>query len=439
MENLTYSNYQQFKQVLDTVINRTVEDFVIIGYLLNQAATTDILLESGYSNVNEMAEKEYKLDASQTSRFIHIYREFGVAGMPKLQDKYKEHGVAKLGVMLTLPSFINEEISSNYSRNEINTIKREYEAEQQVSDIEVAIEHAEMKESVQYSLPQMLTKAVYQLIHDEPALYTRLYACIELEDVQEILAPMGENSYIVRIKGIGRLTIFLKNTGVALINLRDGSKEEYSWQQLYDVFKEYFAMGTDAKDSWSNVFQEPYPEEKKEEPVKAADKPVEKATKPDKNKVEKPKKESKVKVVEPRKETATNSSQLKQNAAVAEQLPGQDSILNHPEYLPEDMKEEMPEVLTGEVVDVENTANPHNDNVQQADEGIKVEYIAPVQNNDTANTIRGYKEGIRTALTIMEDKYKQEDWSSLYVKASDIAFRAKKIMELEGKNGKKSE
>ena len=102
-----------------------------------------------------------------------------------------------------------------------------------------------MKESVQYTLPQMLTKAVYQLIHDEPALYARLYDCIELDDVKEILAPMGENSYIVRIKGIGRLTIFLKNTEISLINLREGSREDYSWQQLYDAFKEYFA-----KESW---------------------------------------------------------------------------------------------------------------------------------------------------------------------------------------------
>ena len=65
---------------------------------------------------------------------------------------------------------------------------------------------------------------------------------------------------------------------------------------------------------------------------------------------------------------------------------------------------------------------------------MKVEYLAPVQNNDTANTIRGYKAGIRAALTIMEDKYEAGDWSAIYVKASDIAFRAKKIMELEGKN-----
>ena len=55
-----------------------------------------------------------------------------------------------------------------------------------------------------------------------------------------------------------------------------------------DVLKEYFAMGEDAKASWSNVFWEPYPEEEKKEepknPTNQHNNNVEKA---------KPKKESK--------------------------------------------------------------------------------------------------------------------------------------------------
>lgn len=429
MENLTFSNYQQFKQVFDTVINRTVEDFIIIGFLLNSAAEINIVKEGGYENVNEFAKAEYNIEATQVSRFVNIYKRFGVAGEPRLQDQYVNHGVAKLGIMLTLPDFLNEEITEGYSKSEINAIKHEYEAEQQVSDIEMAIEHAEMKESVQYTLPQMLTKAVYQLIHDEPVLYTRLYECIELEDMQEIMAPMGENSYIVRVKGIGRLTLFLKNTGVNLINLRDGGKEDYSWQQLFDAFKEYFAMGADAKDSWSNVFQEPYPEEQKAEPVKTPDKPVEKAAKPDKNNVAKPKKESKVKVVEPKPKK--EESELKTEKEPEEQLPGQDRILNHPELLPDDMQEK--EVLTGEVEDIEQLENTGEPNVQQDSGGMKVEHFAPVQ-QDTENTIRGLKSGIKAALHVAIDKCDKDDWSTVYAKATDIVWRAKKIMELEAKN-----
>ena len=425
----TYSNYQQFKQALDYEMQKTVEGFVKIGYLLSYASETNIVEQGGYANVNEFAKAEYNIDATQVSRFVNIYNRFGVPGEARLQDQYANHGVAKLGIMLTLPNAVNKEISENYSKSEITAIKREIEAEQKISDIEVEIERKEMEDSIQYSLPEGLKQAVYQLIHDEPKLYLRIFNCIELDDLKEILAPMGEASYIVRIKGVGRLSIFLKaESNIALINLRENTKVIYEWHQLFDVLKEYFAMGEDAKSSWSNVFWEPYPEEKHEEPKQKESK---NDTAPHKDNVEKPKpkKEMRVKVVEPKKEEKIPSQETEKE--VEEQLPGQKSIVDYPEYLPDSMKEDKPEVIKGEVVEVENS---DNDNVQQDSEGMKVEYIAPVQNNDKASTIRGYKAGIKAALAIAQDKCEQGDWSSVIAKATDIVWRAKKIQELEAKN-----
>lgn len=445
MENLSnhYVSYQEFKQVLDSEMTRVAAGFVRIGFLLNYAQETNIINEGGYENINDFAKAEYNIDTTQVSRFVNIYKRFGVPGEPRLQDQYINHGVAKLGIMLTLPNFLNQEITEGYSKSEINTLKHEYEAEQQVSDIEVTIEHSEMKDSIQYSLPQILSKAVYQLIHDEPLLYARIYECIEIDDVKKILAPMGENSYIVRIKGIGRLTIFLKNTEISIINLREGSKENYSWQQLFDAFKEHFARGWDAKDSWSNVFQEPWPEEKKEKTTKASDKSIEKAEKTDKNNVAKPKKASKVNVVAPKPKPAPKAEESAKEPE--EQLPGQDSIFNHPEYLPDDMDEK--EVLTGEVEDIQpegkievstltdsEVANPDNDNEQQASESMKVEYLAPVQDVGTEHAISGLKNTIKASLHAMHDLVEKDDWSMVISKATNIVHRAKKIQELEGKN-----
>lgn len=437
-----YPTYQEFKQVLDTEMQKTVEGFVKIGFLLNYAAESNILEASGYANVNDFAKSEYGIDATQVSRFVNIYKRFGVEGEPRLQDQYSNYGVAKLGIMLTLPDYINEEISENYSKSEITAIKREVEAEEKISDIEVEIEKAEMQESVQYSLPEGLKQAVYQLIHDYPKDYVRCYSCIELDDFKEVMAPLGENTYFVRIKGIGRLAVFVRaETNITITNLRKGTKESYDWQQLYSCFKEYFGTGTDAKDSWCNVFQEPWPLEEK--------KTVGNTEKPHKDKVQqaKPKRESKVKTPEPRNvikteetvskslENITESAEnvSKEAESVSEQLPGQDNIMNHPEYLSDDMKEDKQEVLTGEVEDIKEPANPDEDNVQQAHEGMKVEHFAPVQQND-AGTIRANKAIIRTELCIALDKCEKDDWTAVYVKATDIVMRARENMELEGKN-----
>ncbi len=426
MENLiTYTNYQQFKQELDTEMYKAAEGFVKIGYLLNLAATTDILKDSGYTNVNEFARAEYGIDNTQVSRFINIHKRFGVPGEARLKDQFSNHGVAKLGIMLTLPDHINEEISSGYSKSEINIIKKEIEDEQKISDIEVMCEE---KDTLQQLLPEGLKQAVYQLIHDEPKLYLSMYKAITLDDLKETLAPSGECSYIIRIKGVGRLVIFMKtNEDIVITNVRDGSKSSYEWMQMFSSLKEYFAMGDDAKTSWSNVFQEAYPEEKKEEPVKVSDKPTEKVVKADKNNVEKPKKETKVKVVEPKpkKEDKTVEETLKEPE---KQLPGQDSIFNHPEYLPEDMKEK--EVLTGEVEDIAPDELNKND-VQQSSEGMKIEHFAPVQNVGTEHSINGLKNVIKASLHVMHDLVEKGDWPMVISKATDIVHRARKIQELE--------
>lgn len=429
-----YVSYQEFKQAFDVEMTRMAVGFVRIGFLLKYGENTNIVAEGGYSSMEEFVKAEYEIDASQISRFGRIYERFGVPGEPRLQDQYMNHGVAKLGIMLTLPDFLNEEITEGYSKSEINTLKHEYEAEQKITDLEVMLEK---KDQVQQSLPDELQKEVYQLIHDYPSEYKYMYKSYDVDDLKEALTPNGECAYNIRIAGKGRLSIFMKPENIVVISLRTGEeREEYSWQQLFDAIQEHIAMGHSAKESWENCFNEEWPLEEK------------KPATPSKDNVQQskpaPRKESKVKVPVPKAKKEEPKPESAKEPE--EQLPGQDSILNHPEYLPDDIKEDKPEVLTGEVeeivpegkidgsvITVPELTNPDEDNVQQATEGMKVEHFAPVQNNDTANTIRGYKAGIRAALTIMEDKYEQGDWSSIYVKASDIAFRAKKIMELEGK------
>lgn len=434
METLTtYSNYRQFKQALDAEMTRTAEGFVRIGYMLEYAADTNIINEGGYDNVNDFAKAEYGIDATQVSRFVNIYRRFGVRGEPRLQERYVNHGVAKLGIMLTLPDAVNEEIPDTYSKSEITAIKREIEAEQKISDIEVAIEAKEMQDSIQYALPEGLKQAVYQLVHDEPQLYARTYSCIGLDDLKEVLAPAGENSFVVRVKGVGRLAFFLcASAHISVTNLRDGSKETHEWQQLFDALKEYFAMGEDAAESWSAVFMEPFPG--KEEPVKASEKPEEKAAKPDKHNVQqaKPKKESRVNVVVPKPK--------KEAPELVEEpeppLPGQMEITEFPEYLPEITKEENPEVLTGEVVDAkdadENPADLHKDNVQQDSTGMKVEHFAPVQSME--EQISGCEAALAVMVDELNEHFVNSDLDRMSATATGIIWRIKTLKKLKGEN-----
>lgn len=426
METLVnyHASYKDFKQVLDSEMHKVAEGFVKIGFLLNFASETNIVEEGGYANTNEFAKAEYGIDATQVSRFVNIYKRFGVPGEPRLQDQYSNHGVAKLGIMLTLPEYITEEIDESYSKSEITAIKHEVEEEKQISDIEVMCEE---KSTLQQLLPEGLKQLAMQFVKDYPKEYMELYDAVTLEDVKDILAPNEVATYSVRIPAVGKILIFVKaNENIVTTNTRSGDKDTYEWENFFNAIKDYFILGTDAKESWCNIFKEPWPlEEKKEE-----EKPVENASKPHKDNVQqaKPKKESKVKVVEPKKEKtpAKSMESVESSEPVDEQLPGQDSIMNHPEYLPDEMKEDKQEVLTGEVEDIENT---DCDNEQQVHAGMKVEHFAPVQETDE-QLIKTCKEELAKMVDDLGGRFAEEQWDKMSAVATSIVWKIKTLKKL---------
>ncbi|RGD64454.1 hypothetical protein DXA98_10470 [Lachnospiraceae bacterium OF09-6] len=136
-----FSNYKQYKESLDQELSRSAESFVRIGYLLKVARDTNILYESGYETVTQFAEAEYNLRPDQVTRFMQIndrYSEDGY-GM-NLQDSYKGMGYTKLVEMLQLPLAIAQELTPDFTREEIKEIRSEVEEEQKITDLEVMME-----------------------------------------------------------------------------------------------------------------------------------------------------------------------------------------------------------------------------------------------------------------------------------------------------------
>lgn len=295
MELTTQKTYGDFKHALDTELTKTSESFVRIGYLLKLARDTDILAESGYDNVNDFAYAEYGMDKSQVSRFININNRFSEGGYSDcLQDEYKAYGYTKLAMMLTLPEAVVQELTPNYSKAEIQAVKEEVEAEEQISPIEVYLEG---KDEVKEAMPTVLNKVLHQLFHDDVKLFCHLHHQIKYggddEDIMDALAPSGDSFYSVRIQGEGRkfLTTKENDEKVAITDARSGEKEIFTWKDIYSICRAIINTDIMDKDNWEQIYEEPYPEEKKE-PV-APVQPIKEPTKEDKKKPA-PKKPSKV-------------------------------------------------------------------------------------------------------------------------------------------------
>ena len=328
--NTRFDTYEQFKQELDQEFNKSVEGFVKIGYLLKYARETDILHNSGYQNLTEFAEAEYHIDASQVSRFIQINDRFSEGGNSMvLKEKYRGFGYAKLTIMLQLPEEINEELTPEFSKREIQTIQEEVKEEKKTSDLEVMLE-GEAEAVKEFNL---LGKSMHQLLEDEPDLFLELWkAEREVIKIQEILCPTGEGMKGVRLQGIGRLMISFKESQINLVNLRCNEKESFTWGELIELLG--VNDGTDGKEKWTSIYRKPFPTQEiapvqpqKPTPTTSnTKKPEKKPEKRKESKVTKAKVKPKDKPVEVQKEEPKTE----------EQLPGQTSLENDfPEYMPE--------------------------------------------------------------------------------------------------------
>ncbi len=323
MELVQYQDYEEYKKAMNTVLNRIVEDFVMTGYLLKQGRDTDILKNSGYNNVNEFAWAEYKLEATQVSRYIRINDRFSEGGYsPRLQENYRGFGYAKLALMLTLPESVAEELTPAYSKSEIQAVKEEIESEEKITDIEVILE-GEKEEQKELD---NLEKAIHQICMDEPELYLKLHEAVRTSigtgRIKEVLAPDGDKLYSVRPQGCGRIMLYLNDEKdeVILQVVRQGLKEKYAWENILS----YLFLITeqeDAKQNWEELYGQKYPEKEQIAPVQSK-KEKRKESKVVKAKLPKPKK--------PQKQETEKPVELPSD------IPGQTEIeKDFPEMLPE--------------------------------------------------------------------------------------------------------
>ena len=270
-------DFKTFKEELDKQMLESAEGFVRIGWLLKQARDTDILSGSGYANVNEFARAEYNIDKTLVSRFININDRFSEGGNSQyLKTEYRGFGYSKLAVMLQLPDEINEELSPDYSRSEIEDIKKEFDEERKVSDLEIL---AEGTDEVMAGLNE-LEQAFHQLLHDEPELYLNL---AKSDNLFETLSPAGEMIYSIRMQGVGRVMMSVKAElqKVTLTNVRSMEKTEYDAVSITEAVKNQIGTPEDPKRAWEDKYGEKFPEEQKEETEKKRkDKKVVKAKPP---------------------------------------------------------------------------------------------------------------------------------------------------------------
>lgn len=374
----TYTTYSQYKAELDNELQKAAESFVKIGYLLKVARDTNILEESGYKTVAEFAAAEYNLDKTQVSRFISINDKFSENGYSDhLLPEYKGFGYAKLTIMLQLPTAINEELTPNYTKADIQAIRDEVVAEAKVTDIERMIEGSNEGDP-------LISQIIFWLGRANPTLYMQIGERMAseswtIEDVKELMAPNDEATYSVRIPG-GRYMLMLSKEAARIVNVRTGEKEAAGWETIGQQWKAI----TGSEEKWERLYEELFPEK----PVVA---PVQQRKEPKVIKATEPKKEAK----ENLRQESAEKPEIKENKDVpktdVQQSLGQRTLHDEEPSIPKPDPIPEPEHVAEEDVEVIEPDIPGQDTIENHEEWMPDD-----------NQIRGYRAAVSNKLNKLQ-------------------------------------
>ena len=340
MEEITTTKtYEEFKETLDTELQKNLDSFIKIGYLLKIARDTDILYKSGYKSVTEFAAAEYNLTKDVVSRYIAINDRYSENGYgEQLRVEYRAFGVAKLAEMLTLSDEVIQSLSPELTRKEIQEVKREIKEEEKITDMEVMLEQTPAERP---EFDTLAEDALYQYLKENKEEFKRIFTVMEAggkyEDITEklldIIAPSGVAAKTVRIPGKGKIMISIKGKDekVDFLNVRTNEKESQEWQMIavyLDGILSDTDYSTNAEETYKESYGEPFetPEEKTEVLEEIKEKPEVAPVQPAENK----------NIVE-------NNTEYKEivNNAAEDKEPVKETIKEDPEV----------EKVTGEVVE----------------------------------------------------------------------------------------
>nr|DAO43365.1 MAG TPA: hypothetical protein [Caudoviricetes sp.] len=274
MELTRINTYQEFKEAFGNEVRKQSEGFVRIGYLLKRARDTDILADSGYKTIAEFAWAEYHFTGDVVSKMIGINDRYSVDGYSdRLQEKYRVYGMSLLAEMLTLPEEVVDLLPAGTTRQEIRQIKAEIKEEEKITDLEVLMEGEKPEQKMMES---KLERFFHQYYYDNRIQYEGVYESLregtdKINQVFETLAPSGIATLITRIQGLGKymLSIKGKESELELLNIRDNSKDTFSWEECIAVLTMLCPDGGKPEKAWEALYGEPLSETVQEVPAPA--------------------------------------------------------------------------------------------------------------------------------------------------------------------------
>ncbi len=235
---MTLNDWVEMKQKLRRELLGIKQSFVRIGFMLRQIEEQKLYENDGYKSIAEFAKAELGLEASTTSRFISINREYSADGYSEiLSPEYAELGRSQLEEMLKLPEEDRCMVQPETSRQDIRDLKKFNKAEPEMG---VADDLREVIKNF-YKDNEEILNAVFS----EKDLGTEKE---NIKSLAEIINPSGNRSYK---KGLFFLIMYEDKIAVKKFG---ASPQEITWEEFIGVTVDIFRDAAEGGNTWKRYF-----------------------------------------------------------------------------------------------------------------------------------------------------------------------------------------
>lgn len=423
---LSMDDYIQSKNEIKQELGGIVKSFVRIGWQLTRIDKSGAYKHDGYNTISEFAKIEYGMNPSGVSRFMKVYEKYSVPGdTPELQEQYREFKFNNLVEMLQLPEEDQQIFHPEDKREDIRELK-EFNKENESNPMNLL----DWKSA--QSTEDKLHATIQEFFREKTGILNTLYSSEayqsgNIKEMAQIINPGDSMSYR---KGTVFLMFHQEDITVKIFN---GEMRNISWDQFFTYTWEIFAEAAAGAKTYENYFgipeetHDPTPKEIPKPTPKPVSNPIPKhdvrpepeiapAQQPESvENVEKTvdNHEESQKTAVPEKEDSASRKpkadfhsetpesqpetiEKSQETALPEsepQIPGQDSIENHPEYMPEpeeqpesNLKPELQEDHFGEV----NKMVPEELEIAPAQSGSEPPAAEPKTRKEYIDTLTAY-------------------------------------------------
>lgn len=379
---LSMDEYIQSKNDIKNNLGGIVKSFVRIGWQLTRIDRSGAYKNDGYSSIAEFAAAEYGMTRTGVSRFMNVYETYSTDGdTPELKEQYREFKFSQLTELLQVQEADRQMFTPEVKREDIREFQR-FEKENEADPARL-LDWKDAK-----SPEEKLKATIQEFCRENKDILNAVYSSImEPKDLAEMISPSGSRSYR---KGTVYLMFYEETKGI-MVKVFGETPVDITYRYFLDVVHSLFDEYDAGAHTWEKCFgvlpDEGTTAQKQEEPVEP-----------------KMPEHSGKNIGNVHGDISAEKVMEKPEIAPAqqeEQIPGQDSIDQHPEYMPEPVQEpdipKKPEDSVPGIHKEEQKSDPVPENNETIPEAIPEKAITRKEYLETL-TLYGWADYVAAAM-----------------------------------------